>query len=144
MAHLSVYFEGGAMAHLNVNWFAPVKVRQTLIGGSARMVIYDDMQTSEKVKVYDRGISVAAAEDPKSAYERMISYRLGDMWAPALSAKEALLSEVETFARCVENGERPVNDGESGLRVVEMLMAACASTRRRGQPVELLALEKAS
>ena len=144
MAHLSIYFDGGAMAHLNVNWLAPVKIRQTLIGGSRKMVIYDDMQTSEKVKVYDRGISLGEAGDPGATYERMISYRLGDMWAPALSAKEALVSEVETFARCLESGARPVNDGASGLRVVEMLAAASASTRRRGQPVELRPLEKAS
>ncbi|MFQ8432057.1 Gfo/Idh/MocA family protein [Amaricoccus sp. W119] len=144
MAHLSVYFEDGAMAHLNVNWLSPVKIRQTLIGGSRRMVVYDDMQTSEKVKVYDRGISVSDAADPEAAYLRMISYRIGDMWAPALSAKEALLSEVETFAACVETGAAPVNDGESGLRVVEMLAAATASTRRRGQPVDLRLLEKAS
>lgn len=144
MAHLSVYFEGGAMAHLNVNWFAPVKIRQTLIGGSRRMVIYDDMQTSEKVKVYDRGVSLGEVADPRTAYQQMISYRLGDMWAPALSAREALLSEVEAFARCIDGGARPVNDGESGLRVVEMLTAASASIRQRGQPVEFRALEKAS
>ncbi len=144
MAHLSVYFDNGAMAHLNVNWLSPVKIRQTLIGGSRRMVVYDDMQTSEKVKVYDRGISVTDAADAGAAYQRMISYRIGDMWAPAVSAKEALLSEVEAFALCVETGARPVNDGESGLRVVEMLAAATASTRRRGQPVDLRLLERAS
>jgi predicted dehydrogenase len=144
MAHLSIYFEGGALAHLNVNWLAPVKVRQVLIGGSRRMVIYDDMQTSEKVKVYDRGIAVADAADPRATYERMVSYRIGEMWAPAISAKEALISEVEEFVRCIEGGVQPVNDGASGLRVVEMLAAASASTCRRGQPVELPALEKAS
>ena len=108
------------------------------------MVIYDDMQTSEKVKVYDRGIAMAEAGDSKAVYERMISYRVGDRWAPAISVKEALLSEVETFVRCVDGGLRPVNDGESGLRGVEMLAAASESTRRRGQPIELRALEKAS
>jgi predicted dehydrogenase len=116
MAHLSVYFDDGAMAHLNVNWLAPVKVRQTLIGGSRRMVIYDDMQTSEKVKVYDRGIALTDASKP--AYEQMISYRLGDMWAPAISPKEALLTEIQEFCRCIEAGTRSATDGESGLRVV--------------------------
>ncbi len=142
MAHLSVYYDTGALAHLNVNWLAPVKVRQTLIGGSKRMVIYDDMQTSEKVKVYDRGVAVA--DDPKEAYERMISYRIGEMWAPAISPKEALVSEVQEFVRCIESNATPVNDGESGLRVVELLSAASHSTRLRGQPVEIGALKRAS
>jgi predicted dehydrogenase len=142
MAHLSVYFDDGAMAHLNVNWLAPVKVRQTLIGGSRRMVIYDDMQTSEKVKVYDRGIALTDAS--KRAYEQMISYRLGDMWAPAISPKEALLTEIQEFCRCIEAGTRSATDGESGLRVVEMLEAASRSTAMRGRPVELAKLKKAS
>lgn len=142
LAHLSIYFEGGAMGHLNVNWLAPVKVRQTMIGGSKRMVIYDDMQTSEKVKIYDRG--VALSDGPEAAYERMISYRLGEMRAPAISAREALLTELEEFVRCVETGGRPITDGESGLKVVEMLAAASRSTQLRGQPVELGELKWAS
>jgi predicted dehydrogenase len=132
MAHLTVYYDGGAMAHLNVNWLAPVKIRQTLIGGSRQMVIYDDMQPSEKVKIYDRGAS--PVEDP---YAHMVNYRLGDMRAPALSTKEALLTEVQEFARCIETGDRPVTDGEGGLRVVEMLDAATRSSGMRGAPVEL-------
>ena len=135
MAHLSVFFDDGAMAHLNVNWLAPVKVRQTLIGGSRRMVIYDDMQTSEKVKVYDRGVSLADAAKP--SYEHLVSYRIGDMSAPAISSKEALLTEIEEFARCIETGATPKTDGACGLRVVEMLSTATRSMTLRGQPVEL-------
>jgi predicted dehydrogenase len=142
MAYLSVFFEDGAMAHLNVNWLAPVKVRQTLIGGSRRMVIYDDMQTSEKVKIYDRG--VALGDEAATARDRRVSYRLGDMWAPALSPKEALVTEIEQFFDCIQRSARPTTDGESGLRVVEMLAAATSSTVMRGQPVELGALRKAS
>jgi len=142
MAQLSIYFEDGAMAHLNVNWLAPVKVRQTLIGASRKMVIYDDMQTSEKVKVYDRGVAIS--DDPREAYDRLISYRLGDMWAPALSAKEALVTEIQEFARCIGSGARPVTDGECGLRVVEMLAAASRSSAMRGRPVELGQLRQAS
>ena len=142
MAYLSVFFEGGSMAHLNVNWLAPVKVRQTLIGCSRRMVIYDDMQTSEKVKIYDRG--VALGDQAATAHDRRVSYRLGDMWSPALSPKEALLTEIEQLFDCIEHGSRPTTDGESGLRVVEMLAAATSSTVMRGQPVELGALRKAS
>ncbi len=135
MAHLSVFFDDGAMAHLNVNWLAPVKVRQTLIGGSRRMVIYDDMQTSEKVKIYDRGVSLADAQKP--SYEHLVSYRIGDMSAPAISSKEALLTELEEFARCIETGAAPATDGACGLRVVEMLATATRSMTLRGQPVEL-------
>ena len=136
MAHLTVYYEDGSMAHLNVNWLAPLKIRQTLIGGSRQMIVYDDMQTSEKVKVYDRGVSLGEAARP--SYEQLISYRLGDMYAPALSAKEALLTEMEEFARCIETSSRPLTDGLSGLQVVEMLAAASRSVTLRGQPVELV------
>ena len=134
MAHLTVFYDDGALAHLNVSWLAPVKIRQTLIGGSRRMVVYDDMQTSEKVKVYDRGVAIS--DDPREAYDRLISYRIGDMFAPAVSAKEALLTEIEELARCIETGGKPATDGESGLRVVEMLAAATRSMALRGQPVE--------
>lgn len=142
MAHLAVYFEDGAMANLNVNWLAPVKVRQTLIGGSRRMVIYDDMQASEKIKVYDRGVTVS--DDPAAIREQRVSYRMGEMWAPAIPTKEALLTEIEEFFSCIEHGRRPDSDGESGLRVVEMLSAASKSMAMRGQPVDLSPLRKAS
>jgi predicted dehydrogenase len=135
MAHLSVFFDDGAMAHLNVNWLAPVKVRQTLIGGSRRMVIYDDMQTSEKVKIYDRGVSPRNVQP--SGYEHLVSYRIGDMSAPAISSREALLTELEEFARCIESGATPATDGACGLRVVEMLSTATRSMKLRGQPMEL-------
>ncbi len=141
MAHLSVFFDNGAMAHLNVSWLAPVKIRQTVIGGSRRMVIYDDMQTSEKVKVYDRGVSLVP--EPASREQR-ISYRIGDMFAPAISAKEALVTEMEEFARCIGSGVKPLTDGEAGLRVVEMLTAASRSMALRGQPIELLPARMAS
>jgi predicted dehydrogenase len=121
---------------------APVKVRQTLIGGSQRMIIYDDMQTSEKVKIYDRGVDPAA--DAKSLREQLVSYRMGEMWAPAISPKEALVTEIEQFLRSIESAERPPSDGESGLRVVEMLAAASRSTVLRGQPIELGKLRNAS
>jgi predicted dehydrogenase len=139
LAHLSVFFDNGSMAHLNVNWLSPVKLRQTLIGGSRRMVIYDDMQTSEKVKVYDRG-AVAV----EGSYEQMISYRLGDMWAPALSSREALQTEMRELKQCLETGAKPVTDGSSGLRVVELLEAASRSSKMRGQPIELGRMKKAS
>src|SRR5690606_36979242 len=131
MAYLSVYFADGAMAHLNVNWMAPVKVRQTLIGGSQRMIVYDDMQTGEKVKVYDRGVDLVGG-DREAEHQKRVSYRLGEMWAPAISAKEALVTEVEHFIDCIQNGNRPTSDGSSGLHVVEMLTAATRSSALRG------------
>lgn len=138
LAHLTVYYDDGAMAHLTVNWLSPVKIRQILIGGSRQMVVYDDMLNSEKVKVYDRGASCSA-----TPYEQMVAYRLGDMHAPMLSTKEALLTEVEEFVRCVGTGATPLTCGASGLRVVEMLAAASRSTERRGFPVELRRLKVA-
>ena len=142
MAHLTVHFAGGALAHLNVNWLSPVKIRQTILGGSKKMVIYDDMESSEKVKIYDRGVEISA--DPKAAYQQMVSYRIGDMRAPALSTKEALVTEMQEFARSIDTGSRPLTDGETGLRVVELLAAATRSSAMRGQPVELGGLRKAS
>lgn len=139
MAHLTVYYDCGAMAHLNVNWLAPVKIRQTLIGGSRKMVIYDDIEPTEKVKIYDRG-----ATPKPGSYDHLISYRLGDMLAPALSTKEALLTEAEEFVRCIETGGTPLTDGRNGLRVVEMLDAASRSTKMRGRPVDLVNLKVAS
>lgn len=141
VAHLSVYFDNGAMAHLNVNWMAPVKVRQTLIGGRQRMIIYDDMLTSEKVKVYDRGVD---STDSENIHERLVSYRMGEMWAPTISTKEALITEIEQFRLSIETGCRPPSDGESGLRVVEMLSAATRSAALRGHPTELGQLRNAS
>ncbi len=139
MAHLSVYYDDGAMAYLNVNWLAPVKIRQTVIGGSKKMVIYDDMQTSEKVKVYDSGASAGT-----EGYESLVSYRTGDMYSPALSSKEALLSEVQEFASCIQTNAIPLTDGVSGLRVVDILAAATLSTKRRGFPVDLVQKKVAS
>lgn len=139
MAHLTIYHSDGSLAHLNVNWLSPVKIRQTLIGGSRRMVIYDDMQVTEKVKVYDRGASLEEA-----SYDRRVSYRLGDIWTPALSTKEALLTEMQEFVRCIETGSRPLTDGEGGLRVIKLLAAASRSIGLRGQPIEVCDLKEAS
>mgnify|MGYP002716475636 CR=1 FL=1 len=139
MAQLNIHYGNGALAHLNVNWLAPVKIRQTLIGGSRKMVLYDDMQTSEKLRVYDRGASCGSGP-----YEHLVSYRIGDMYAPALSSKEALLTEVEIFADCIQQGNAPATDGLAGLRIVEMLAAATRSTELRGHPIDLVNLKVAS
>jgi predicted dehydrogenase len=141
MAHLTLFYPGGAVAHLNVNWLAPVKVRQTLIGGSRRMIVYDDLEPSEKIKIYDRGVTEAEGH---GSPDLRVSYRTGDMWAPQLSVKEALLTEMEHFVDCIETGAMPVTSGINGLQVVETLECAMTSLRQRGHPVEIGPLRRAS
>ncbi len=142
MAHVTLYFGQGTVAHLSVNWLAPVKVRQTLLGGSRKMIVYDDLEPSEKVKVYDRGINADPLADE---IRRMrVSYRTGDMWAPQLAVKEALLQETEHFIGCIRDRSTPITHGLAGLRVVEALEGATRSMRRRGHPVQLAPALRAS
>jgi predicted dehydrogenase len=139
MAFLTLFFGSGALAHINVNWLAPVKLRQTLIGGSRKMILYDDLQPSEKVKVYDKGVTVTPQGD--ALYELRIGYRSGDMWAPQLSSTEALRLAADHFLACVEAASPPLTDGRMGLRMVELLEAANWSMRQRGHTIDL-ALER--
>ena len=132
-----LFFDGNLIAHINVNWLSPVKVRSTLIGGSQKMIVYDDLEPSEKVKVYDKGMTVNGS--PEALYKMLIGYRSGDMCAPQLEAAEGLQTEVRHFARCIERGERPHTDGQAGLRVVSILEAATRSMKQRGRLVELRA-----
>jgi predicted dehydrogenase len=142
MAQITLYFDDGMIAHLNVNWLAPVKVRQVLVGGSKKMVVYDDLEPSEKLKIYDKG--VVLTNDPEEIYRMLVSYRIGDMWAPQLPVGEPLREEAEHFVACVTQGTTPTTDGHAGLRVVEMLEAATRSMQLRGHPVELGPLRRAS
>jgi predicted dehydrogenase len=135
IAYLTMFFDGCLIAHIHVNWLAPVKVRRTLIGGSQKMIVYDDLEPSEQVKVYDKGITVNGK--PEDIYQMLINYRTGDMWAPHLDRTEALRTEVLHFKRCIEEGEHPITDGEAGLRVVRILEAGTESLAQRGRPVEL-------
>jgi predicted dehydrogenase len=135
IAYLTLFFDGCLIAHIHVNWLAPVKVRRTLIGGSQKMIVYDDLEPSEKVKVYDKGITVNSSDE--SVYQMLIGYRAGDMWAPQLELTEALRVEAQHFIRCIEQGEHPITDGEAGLRVVRILEAATRSMTERGRLVEL-------
>lgn len=141
MAQINLHLENGAVAHLNVNWLAPVKVRRVLVGGSRKMIVWDDLEPSEKIKVYDRGVDVAGTPD---TYDLMVSYRVGDMWAPRISTAEPLLAEIQHFVACIAEGARPVTGGRLGLQVVEMLEAASRSMALRGHPVEFAPLRKAS
>jgi predicted dehydrogenase len=135
MAYLTLFFSGTLIAHIHVNWLSPVKVRRTLVGGSRNMIVYDDIEPSEKVKIYDRGISMN--ESPESLYTMLVSYRTGDMWAPQLDITEALRTESVHFATCIQNNEQPISDGRAGLRVVEILEAATRSLAEHGRQIEL-------
>jgi predicted dehydrogenase len=135
IAYITVLFENELIAHVNVNWLSPVKIRRTLIGGSRQMIVYDDLDASEKIKVYDKGVTVTGR--PESMYKLMIGYRTGDMHAPQVDVTEALRLEAQHFAECIETGKPPVTDGVSGLRVVRMLEAATRSMRQKGAPVAL-------
>ncbi len=137
IAFLTLFFGGPQIAHIHVNWLAPVKLRRTLIGGSRKMIVYDDLEQSEKIKIYDKGITLDRKQDPEKIYQVLVGYRTGDMLSPALDLKEALGVEAAHFVRCIETRQTPLSDGTAGLRVVEILEAASKSMRARGQPVEL-------
>lgn len=135
LAYVTLFYDSGTIAHVNVSWLAPVKLRQILVGGSKKMITYDDLEPSEKVKVYDKGVSFT--DDPDQIHEMRIGYRTGDMWAPKLSLSEALRTEGEHFVDCIQHRLAPLTDGKLGLRVVEVIEAANSSMRRRGETVEL-------
>lgn len=138
LAYVHLDFDDQLVAHFHLNWLAPVKLRQTLIAGRQKMVVYDDMERSEKVKVYDKGIDIKE-HDADAAYKLYVDYRTGDMTAPKLSQREALHVEAEHFLDCVRQRTRPLADGHAGLRVVRVLEAAQQSIKNRGMRVELAA-----
>ncbi|HYJ85436.1 MAG TPA: Gfo/Idh/MocA family oxidoreductase [Pyrinomonadaceae bacterium] len=135
VAYITLFFDEPQIAHVHVNWLTPVKVRHTLIGGSEKMILYDDLEPSEKVKIYDKGITVS--QSPEAVYEMLVSYRSGDMWAPRLDSTEALQIEAQHFVDCIENNKKPETDGTDGLRLVRIVEAAEKSLRARGQLVEI-------
>ena len=142
IAYLTLFFDNSAIAHIHVNWLAPVKVRRTLIGGSQKMICYDDLEPSEKIKVYDKGITVNGS--PENVYQMLVGYRTGDMWSPKLDMTEALQTEALHFVDCIQQGKRPITDGEAGLRVVRILEAATQSIKQQGRLVELSGVEVAA
>jgi len=135
VAYLTLYFDGSLIAHIHGSWLSPVKIRRTIIGGSSKMVIYDDLEPSEKIKIYDSGITLT--NDTENRYNLLVSYRTGDMLAPQLKLSEALSVEAQHFCRCIEQGERPIVNGAAGLRIVRMLEAANESLAKKGQTIEL-------
>jgi predicted dehydrogenase len=134
VAFITVYFPRNVIAHVNVNWLSPVKVRTTLIGGEKKMLVWNDLEADEKIKVYDKGVQIT---NGKGVYELLVSYRSGDVWAPRVEQSEALNVELEYFIDCVLNDRTPINDGLAGLRVVKILEAADQSLTERGKIVPL-------
>ena len=135
VAFITVYFPKRVIAHVNVNWLSPVKVRTTLIGGEKKMLVWNDLEADEKIKVYDKGVSMCT--NPTNLHQLLVSYRSGDMWAPQVDQIEALRAETGYFLKCIEENQRPMNDGAAGLRVVRILEAAQQSIRRRGEAIAL-------
>jgi len=142
LAFITLFYDSGTIAHTNVSWLAPVKVRQILVGGSKKMITYDDLEPSEKIKIYDKGVSFT--DDPKQIQEMRVGYRTGDMWAPKLDSSEALRVEGEHFVDCIQNRKTPLTDGRLGLRVVELIEAATSSMRGRGETVYIPRQESAA
>jgi predicted dehydrogenase len=134
MAFITIYFPRDIVAHINVNWLSPVKVRTTLIGGKDKMLVWNDLEADEKIKVYDKGVQITNGQ---SVYDLLVSYRSGDVWSPKVDQTEALTIELSHFVDCVRNNKTPSNDGVAGLRVVRLLEAADLSLKDRGQLISL-------
>jgi predicted dehydrogenase len=136
VAYITVYFPGNVIAHLNVNWLSPVKIRTTLIGGQKKMLVWNDLVSDEKIRVYDKGVEGMESSKEQS-YGLRVSYRSGDMWAPRVNQVEALKGEAAYFIDCIKNDLTPKNDGKAGLRVVRMLEAIIKSLKQGGTLVRL-------
>ncbi len=131
-AYITVHFHNNMIAHFNVNWLSPVKVRTTLIGGEKKMLVWNDLEADEKIKIYDKGVEVSSRE---STYQLMVSYRSGDMHAPRVEQIEALKMETQYFISCITSNQKPVNDGASGMRVIKLLEACNASLLNNGREI---------
>ncbi len=134
-AFITLFFGSGAIAHINVNWMSPVKLRRTILGGSDKMIVYDDLEPDAKIKVFDKGVTVT--NDEAQVYEMLVGYRAGDILIPKVENTEALKVEAAHFIDCIANGTKPVTDGNFGLDVVRISEAATNSMKMRGKPVPL-------
>ncbi len=143
VSYITIYFRDNVIAHFNVNWLSPVKVRTTLIGGEKKMLVWNDLEADEKIKVYDKGVKTNGNGNGNGdggghgVYELLVSYRMGDIWAPRIDQVEALKMEAQYFIDCIVNNKTPFNDGHAGLRVVKMLAAADQSLSKKGGVVFL-------
>jgi predicted dehydrogenase len=139
VAYLTLQLPGGAIAHAHVNWLSPIKVRTTTIGGSSRTLVWDDLDPSQRISIYDRGVDLADPAElaPDDRRQAIVSYRSGDMVAPALPEREALQGVMAEFAECIRTGRTSRTDGEAGLRVLDILEAASRSLEFHGSVVPL-------
>ena len=136
VGYLTLPLRGGGLAHIHVNWLSPTKIRTTVVGGSRRTLVWDDLNPSQRLSVFDRGVDpVGVAADKKR--DILVSYRLGDVVAPALPEGEALQASVQEFVTSVQSGRKPLTDGEAGLRVLRILEAAGESIAKDGVTVPL-------
>ncbi len=135
VAYLTIYFEDNLIAHFHTNWLSPVKIRQTLIAGSKKMVVWDDNQPSEKIRIYDKGIEIL--DKPDEVYHMLVQYRTGDMYSPKISDREALATQVEHIVNCLNDQETPMADGHAGRSVIRILEAAQESIKNRGKEIEI-------
>jgi predicted dehydrogenase len=134
MAFITIFFPRNIIAHINVNWLSPVKVRTTRIGGKHKMLVWNDLEADEKIKVYDSDVHITSGE---GVYDLLVSYRSGDVWAPKCDQTEALKSELEYFIDCILQDRTPLNDGNAGLRIVRLLDAAERSLKASGRIVDV-------
>jgi predicted dehydrogenase len=135
VAYLNMDFGGNLLASFHVNWLSPVKVRHLIVAGSKKSLVYNDLNAWEPIKVYDRGISVALG--PEARRGVLISYRTGDIWSPHLDQSEPLQNVVRHFTHCVRTGQKPLSDGQAGLRIVRILEAAQRSIKAQGGRITL-------
>jgi len=133
IAYLIMKFPDDFIAHFHFNWLAPVKIRHTLIAGSSKMILYDDIEPTEKVRIYDKGVTANRVGDREADYQTLVSYRTGDVWAPKLDTTEALRYVAAEFLDSIRLGRPPLTDGRAGLRVVRLLEAAQQSIKNGGQ-----------
>jgi predicted dehydrogenase len=132
IAHLSIYFEDNCFAHFHVNWTSPVKIRRMMVGGDKKMLVFDDMENSEKIKVYDSGVEFKTQE---SIHEALVQYRIGDMFSPKVSQTEALALGAREFLDAINENRKPLTDGVDGLKVVKILEASSESLKNRGKMI---------
>ncbi len=134
IAYITIHYQHNLLVHIHVNWLSPVKVRTTLIGGQKKMLVWNDLESDEKIKIYDRGVEV---KNKQGIYQLKVDYRSGDMYSPKIDHSEALKTELSYFAQCIMKNKQPINDGESGLRVVKMLELADQSLRAGGKLIKI-------
>jgi predicted dehydrogenase len=134
LAHISVYFDDNCFAHFHVNWTSPVKLRRTIIGGTRKMLVFDDMENSEKIKIYDSGVEL---KEKQGIYEALVQYRIGDMYSPKVVQTEALNIAVDEFINSIKENRQPLTNGYDGLKVVKILEAADASLKQKGKLINI-------